>query len=175
MGSSLFANHVSNRADSQRFVLSPSFLPYSHVDPRQLQCAWTKNPVRKPRTEQHFEAMHKRSENLRARLEDFRKYANYLESLLDNCQQTYHPKSCVEFRAHRPSDTDGLGSSTDNLDFDYDFALMTGDDNDANSDTDPTKEICLPTQSLKVCVVRAISCFLIDGSFSSIDRLKRAA
>ncbi|KAF8909703.1 fungal-specific transcription factor domain-containing protein [Gymnopilus junonius] len=117
---------------------------------RQSECTWSKNPVRKPRTEQHFEAMHKRNENLQAHLEDFRKYANYLETLLDNCQQTYHPKSCIDFRTHRPIDTNGLGSSTDIYGLDLEFSLITGDDNDVNSDADPTKEICLPTQSLKI-------------------------
>ncbi|PPQ76231.1 hypothetical protein CVT26_008583 [Gymnopilus dilepis] len=115
---------------------------------RQSECAWTKNPVRKPRTEQHFEAMHKHNANLGASLREFCKYANYLESLLDNCQQTYHPNSCVDFRVHRPADPEGLLNSSTDLDLDLSF--MNGDDNDANSDSDPTKEICLPTQTLKI-------------------------
>jgi len=126
---------------------------HHHVD-RHSQCAWTKNPVRKPRTEQHFEAMHKRAENLSAFVAEYRKYADYIESLLDQCQQDYHPHRKVDFRASRPSDPDGLlGPSPDMLDHDFDFTVTGADDHDGSSDSgsDPTKEICSPAQSLKVC------------------------
>ncbi|KDR76970.1 hypothetical protein GALMADRAFT_95630 [Galerina marginata CBS 339.88] len=118
---------------------------------RQLECAWTKNPVRKPRTEQHFEAMHKRAENLRARVEEYRQYADKLEGLLDIVQQDYNLPLSVDFRASRPSDNDGLLGSSFDLDHDHDYDFsVTVDDNEGSSDSDPTKEICLPTQSLKI-------------------------
>ncbi|PPQ92012.1 hypothetical protein CVT25_004869 [Psilocybe cyanescens] len=119
---------------------------------RQQECAWTKNPVRKPRTEQHFEALHKRAENLALRNNEYRKYADYLESLLDECHQDYHSHRNVDFRASRPSETDVLvGSSTDLLDHDFDFSVLGNEENDLSSDNgDPTKEICIPTQSLKI-------------------------
>ncbi|KIM41300.1 hypothetical protein M413DRAFT_445331 [Hebeloma cylindrosporum] len=120
---------------------------------RDQECAWTKNPVRKPRTEQHFEAMHKRAENLSAFVGEYRKYADYLESLLESCQQDYHPHHKVDFRASRPSDPDGLlGLSPDMLDHDFDYTVMGADDHDGGSDSgsDPTKEICLPAQTLKL-------------------------
>ena len=173
MASSLYANHVSSKADNQRSV-SLSFFPFSYTnaDRCRLQCAWTKNPVRKPRTEQHFEAMHKHNANLGASLREFCKYANYLESLLDNCQQTYHPNSCVDFRVHRPTDPEGLLNSSTDLDLDLSF--MNGDDNDANSDSDPTKEICLPTQTLKVCILALIYHSRADGSYL-VGRSRKAA
>jgi len=101
--------------------------------------------------------MHKRAENLSALLHEFRKYADYLESLLEYCQQ--RPHNNVDFRASRPSDPDGLlGSSPDVLDHDFDFPVM--DDHDRNSDSgnELTREICLPTQTLKVC---GYLCFLL--------------
>ncbi|KAF8152932.1 hypothetical protein B0H34DRAFT_677166 [Crassisporium funariophilum] len=121
---------------------------------RQLECTWTKNPVRKPRTEAHFEAMHKRAENLHKRAEEYRKYADYLESLLDQCQQHHHQHQSFDFRASRPSDNDGLlGPPQDALDNDFDYTIMGADDGDMSSDSgnDPTvKAICLPAQSLKI-------------------------
>lgn len=116
--------------------------------------------MRKPRTEQHFEAMFKRAENLRVRADEFRKYADYLESLLDECQSDYHSHRRVDFRVSRPSESDGLlGQSTDILDHDFDQTSVGVIDNDGGSDSgsDPTKEICSPTQTLKV---RLYSVFL---------------
>ena len=98
--------------------------------------------------------MHKRAENLSAFVAEYRKYADYIESLLDQCQQDYHPHRKVDFRASRPSDPDGLlGPSPDMLDHDFDFTVTGADDHDGSSDSgsDPTKEICSPAQSLKVC------------------------
>ncbi|KAF8961449.1 hypothetical protein BDZ97DRAFT_1829377, partial [Flammula alnicola] len=96
--------------------------------------------------------MHKRAENLLARAVEYRKYADYLESLLDQCQQDYHPHRSIDFRASRPIETDGLlGPSPDMFDNDFDFTSMGVEENDASSDSgNPTKEICIPTQSLKV-------------------------
>ena len=61
-------------------------LLFSHhrVD-RHSQCAQTKKPVATP--EQHSEAMEKRAEKLRAFAEEYRKYADYLESLLEQAKQ----------------------------------------------------------------------------------------
>lgn len=98
--------------------------------------------------------MHKRAENLSAFVGEYRRYADYLESLLEQCQQDYHSHRKVDFRASRPSDPDGLlGPSPDMLDHDFDFTVMGADDHDGSSDSgsDPTKEICSPAQSLKVC------------------------
>ena len=126
---------------------------HHHVN-RHSQCTWTKNPLRKPRTEHHFEAMHKRAENLSVFVREYRTYADYLESLLEQCQQDYHPHYKVDFRVSRPSDPDGLlGPSPNVLDHNFDFTIMGADDHDGSFDSgsDPTKELCSPIQSLKVC------------------------
>lgn len=156
MGSSLFANPAGNRGAIERFVRHCLLHSSDHHVDHRSQCAWTKNPVRKPRSEQYFEAMHKRAENLGALLREYRKYAEYLESLLEHCQQRPHHN--VDFRASRPSDPDGLLVSSPDIDHDFDFVHM--DDHDGNSDpgNDPTKEICLPTQALKV---HGYLCFLL--------------
>ncbi|KAF9555002.1 hypothetical protein CPC08DRAFT_643525, partial [Agrocybe pediades] len=124
---------------------------------RQNECAWTKNPVRKPRTEQHFEAMFKRAENLRVRAEEFRKYSDYLESLLDECHNDFHTHRRVNFRVSRPSDADGLlgQSSGDAVDYDYESPGMGGTEEGDESDpgNNPTKEICSPAQTLENDVV----------------------
>jgi hypothetical protein len=96
--------------------------------------------------------MHKRAENLRARVEEYRQYSDYLESLLEDILRDHHPHRTIDFRASRPSDSDGLlGPSSDVVEHDFDFSVMVTEDNDTSPEPDPTKEICLPTQSLKVC------------------------
>jgi hypothetical protein len=88
--------------------------------------------------------MHKQMENLRKGNTEICHYADYLESLLDKCQQ-YHE---VDFRANRPPDPDvSLGQEDDS------DVMMGGDDNDQGSDdgNDPTvMAICIPPQSLRV-------------------------
>ena len=90
--------------------------------------------------------MHKQMENFRKCSAEAYHYADYLESLLDNCHQYHHAN--VNFRACRPPDPDvSLGQEEDS-----DFA-MGGDDNDQVSDdgNDPTvMAICIPPQSLQV-------------------------
>ncbi|KAJ3517066.1 hypothetical protein NLJ89_g732 [Agrocybe chaxingu] len=118
---------------------------------RASECAWTKNPVRKPRTEQHFEAMYKRTENLRKLVIEYRRYTDYLESLMDQCHGDQHPHRNTDFRSSRPVDLDNIvGAEPDSLDDDFDISI--GNENDGHSEfaNDPTKEICLPTQSLKI-------------------------
>ncbi|KAH9474420.1 Nitrogen assimilation transcription factor nit-4 [Psilocybe cubensis] len=118
---------------------------------RQQECAWTKNPVRKPRTEQHFEALHKRAENLAVRNNEYRKYADYLESLLDECFQDYHSHRTIDFRASRPQETDLPSSSSTNLDHEFDVTVVGDEDNEHDSENgDPAKEICIPPQSLQI-------------------------
>ena len=74
-------------------------------------------------------------------------YANYLESLLDECSQYHHPN--IDFRAARPPDPDLLLGQEDDSD-----VMMGGDDNDQGSSddgNDPTvMAICIPPQSLQV-------------------------
>lgn len=102
--------------------------------------------MRKPRTEAYVEAMHKQAENLRKYLTEFRRYADYLESLLDECYQY----QSTDFRASRPSDSDGfLGQPEVGLDQDFDFS-MGGDDLDDGNDPS-VMAICIPPQSLEVC------------------------
>ncbi|PPQ63888.1 hypothetical protein CVT24_010355 [Panaeolus cyanescens] len=123
---------------------------------RELECAWTKNPARKPRSEAHFEALQKYAENTRKCAEEFRKYADYLESLVDQLHKE-NPARAFDFRSSRPSDIDGIfNGSGVNDDYDHDFdlahmniATMDIEDHE-HHDPDPTKEIRIPTQSFKI-------------------------
>ncbi|KAJ6616846.1 hypothetical protein B0H10DRAFT_2035936 [Mycena sp. CBHHK59/15] len=93
---------------------------------RNSECAWTKEPVRKPRTEAHFEALRKRADALEA-------YSKLLEDMLANCvcQSTGETsRAHLQFRPHE-------------MDEDY-----GGDD--AVSDGDITQELCVPTENLKL-------------------------
>lgn len=111
-----------------------------------IQCRWTKNPARKPRTEMAFEAMQKSKENGIARAQEWRRYAELLEKLLAQCP-SFHYRN-VDFRSHRPLDGDGVLPVEFEPDFDY---TIPGADDDAGADlTDRTKEICRPTPELKV-------------------------
>ena len=144
MEPNLTVRRVNSRVDSKRYPHSLTS-PSTHNSCRS-QCAWAKNPVRKLRTEAHIEALHKQSENLRKCTADFRHYADYLESLLDECQQYHHRSN--DFRAARPPDPDLLLGQEDDFD-----VVMGGDDNDQGSDdgNDPSvMAICIPPQSLQV-------------------------
>ena len=81
------------------------------------------------------------------RLSEVSQYANYLESLLDECPQYHHRN--VDFRAARPPDPDLLLGQEDDSD-----VMMGRDDNDQGSSddgNDPTvMAICIPPQSLQV-------------------------
>ena len=93
--------------------------------------------------------MHKQVENFRKCTADIRHYADYLESLLDECLQ-YHPHGNIDFRASRPPDPDELMGQPED---DFDFTVM-GEENDQGSDdgNDATvMAICIPPQSLQVC------------------------
>jgi hypothetical protein len=87
--------------------------------------------------------MHKQMENFRKCNSEVFRYADYLESLLDE----YHHAN-VNFRAFRPPDPDvSLGQEEDS------DVAMGGDDNDQGSDdgNDPTvMAICIPPLSLQV-------------------------
>lgn len=87
--------------------------------------------------------MHKRVETLRKCNSEVWHYADYLESVLNEC---HHPN--VDFRARRPPDPDvSLGQEDDS------DVMMGGDDNEQGSDdgNDPTvMAICIPPQSLQV-------------------------
>ncbi|KIM40989.1 hypothetical protein M413DRAFT_157684 [Hebeloma cylindrosporum] len=114
---------------------------------RDHECVWTKNPARKLLTGQQFEAMHRRTENLRVFAREYRKYADYLESLLEQCQQDNHQHRNLDFRASRPSDPDGL------LGHDLDFTSMGADEfeeGSSDSGSDPVKELCRPTRTVIV-------------------------
>jgi hypothetical protein len=96
---------------------------------RRPECTWNKNPARKPRTEQHFEALHKRAENLGKVVNEYRKYTDYLESLLDQ-QSTGN----IDFRALRPAIPDELMGNTSFDAQDADFALDLEQDDASDSD-----------------------------------------
>ena len=111
------------------------------------QCTWAENPGRKPRSEAYIEAMHKQAENYRKFMGEIRQYADYLETLLDDCP---HHRS-LDFRSKRPSDPDASLGQDDDSDF-----MMGGEDNDQGSDDeiDPYQAnvmaICIPPLSLQV-------------------------
>ncbi|KAJ7731550.1 hypothetical protein DFH07DRAFT_755597 [Mycena maculata] len=60
---------------------------------REAECAWTKGPVRKPRTEAHFEALRKRTDALKA-------YSKLLEDMLAKCvcRQSGNSNGHLQFR-----------------------------------------------------------------------------
>ena len=73
------------------------------------------------------------------------RYAEFLESRLDECSQHHHPN--IDFRAARPSDPDVFLGGEDDSD------VMMEDDNDQGSvdGNDATiMAICIPPQSLQV-------------------------
>ena len=117
------------------------------------QCTWGRNTVRKgkikkivrkPQTEPYIEALYKQVEILRKRNSEIWKYAESLESLLDECSQYHHPN--VDFRAARPPDPDGLLGQEDDFE-----VMMGGDDQGSDTGNDPpVMEICVPDQSLQV-------------------------
>lgn len=109
---------------------------------RELECTWTKNHVRKPRTEAYVEAMHKQAENLRKRLAEFRNYADQLESRLKDCPQHRN----TDFRASRPSDSDGLMDDVVEPDFD----INDQGSDDASGNDPAVMAICIPPQRLQV-------------------------
>ena len=81
------------------------------------------------------------------RLSEVSQYANYLESLLDECPQYHHRN--VDFRAARPPDPDLLLGQEDDSD-----VMMGRDDSDQGSSDDGNDStvmaICIPPQSLQV-------------------------
>ncbi|KAJ7116214.1 hypothetical protein C8R43DRAFT_1242292 [Mycena crocata] len=91
---------------------------------RESECAWTKQPVRKPRTEAHFEALRKRADALEV-------YSKLLEDMLSKCvcQKSGNADSHLQFRPQE----------------------MEEDlDEEAISDVGITQELCVPTENLKL-------------------------
>ena len=85
-------------------------------------------------------------EILRKSYSEVLRYAEYLESQLDDCSKYHHPN--VDFRANRPTDHDVLPRREDDFDI-----MMGGDDNDRGSDdeADPmVMAISIPPQCLVV-------------------------
>ena len=77
---------------------------------------------------------------------DSRRYADYLESLLDECPN----HRSIDFRASRPQDPEVLLGQEDDTD-----VVMGGDDNDHDQGSDDGNDpsvmaICIPPQSLQV-------------------------
>lgn len=94
------------------------------------QCSWGRDvPVRKPRSEAHFEALRRRTDALQA-------YASMLEGMLARCvcqDVSAHLQSHPD-RSEEGSGVDGSDSDTDLLDSDEEYI---------------TQELCVPTQALK--------------------------
>lgn len=88
--------------------------------------------------------MHKRAENLCAVLNEFRRYADYLESLLD--QQTI---GNTNFRALRPSVPNGLMGNISLEPQDAEFTLEI-EHYETSESEDPTLQIRLPARGLTV-------------------------
>ncbi|KAJ7151912.1 hypothetical protein C8R43DRAFT_846056, partial [Mycena crocata] len=94
------------------------------VSGRELECAWTKQPVRKPRTEAHFEALRKRADALEV-------YSKLLEDMLSKCvcQKSGNADSHLRFRPQE---------------------MEEDEDEEAISDAGITQELCVPTENLKL-------------------------
>ncbi|KAJ7151910.1 hypothetical protein C8R43DRAFT_1190624 [Mycena crocata] len=93
------------------------------VSGRELECAWTKQPVWKPRTEAHFEALRKRADALEV-------YSKLLEDMLSKCvcQKSGNADSHLRFRPQE---------------------MEEDEDKEAISDAGITQEFCVPTENLK--------------------------
>ena len=105
-----------------------------------LQCSWTKNPVRKPRTEQHFEAMRKK-------MHAFKSYALQLEVLVENCKREHGQGLDIGSSGllSRPQEMDFMEDS-DSEDCEYEI-----DEEPASDIDDPVDEIFGSAPILKVC------------------------
>ncbi|KAJ7062679.1 fungal-specific transcription factor domain-containing protein [Mycena amicta] len=94
---------------------------------RELECSWMKEPVRKPRTEAHFEALRKRADALEA-------YSRLLEERLAKCScQSSVDDGHLQFRLEQM----GRGQAHDE---DSDGAVSEG--------ADITQELCVSTENL---------------------------
>ncbi|TFK31543.1 hypothetical protein BDQ12DRAFT_739935 [Crucibulum laeve] len=92
---------------------------------REDECTWTKQTARQPRTEAHFEAMRKRADALQ-------KCRREHGGISDNGQ------SYLQFR---PLDADGMALPDE---------MEVEEDETSDGTDDPTQELCLPTQNLKL-------------------------
>ncbi|KAJ7481446.1 hypothetical protein FB451DRAFT_128986 [Mycena latifolia] len=98
---------------------------------RDSECSWGRNiPVRKPRTEAHFESLRKRADALQA-------YVDFLEGMLSKCmcqdvstRAQYRPDQAREYYSGR----EASDSDLDTLD----------------SEEEITRELCVPVQALKL-------------------------
>ncbi|KAJ7084068.1 hypothetical protein B0H15DRAFT_784495 [Mycena belliarum] len=95
---------------------------------RDAECTWGRDsPVRKPRTEAHFEALRKRADALQA-------YVDLLEGFLAKCV-------CQDVSAHaqhRPDQASGYCSEKE----------MSDSDPETLEDEDITQELCVPSRNL---------------------------
>ncbi|KAJ7062675.1 hypothetical protein C8F01DRAFT_948653, partial [Mycena amicta] len=92
---------------------------------RELECSWMKEPVRKPRTEAHFEALRKRADASEA-------YSRLLEERLTRC-------CCQSFGDDfRPQKMDPEQTNEEDS------------DGGASDGADITEELCVPTENLKL-------------------------
>ncbi|KAJ7062681.1 hypothetical protein C8F01DRAFT_985817, partial [Mycena amicta] len=92
---------------------------------RKMECAWTKETVRKPRTEAHFEALRKHADALEA-------YLRVLEERLAkcSCQIVNDGQGHLQFRPEQIDEDSDEGAGSDEADI--------------------TQELCVPTASLKL-------------------------
>ncbi|KAF7297474.1 Zn(2)-C6 fungal-type domain-containing protein [Mycena indigotica] len=92
---------------------------------RKAECAWLKEPVRKPRSEAHFEALRKRVDALES-------YSQLLEQRLAGCHcqnnDGENAQNHIQLRPQVDDESDGGQSS----------------------DGDITQELCMPTERLKL-------------------------
>ncbi|KAJ6565451.1 hypothetical protein DFH09DRAFT_919459 [Mycena vulgaris] len=97
---------------------------------RNGECSWGRNvPVRKPRTEAHFESLRKRADALQA-------YAERLEGLLTKCV-------CQDVSAHALARPEPAGEYSGRE------ASESDADSTLESDDEITQELCVDTQALK--------------------------
>ncbi|KAF7292148.1 hypothetical protein MIND_01241800 [Mycena indigotica] len=99
---------------------------------RQAECAWTKQPVRKPRTEAHFEALRKRADALES-------YTRLLERQLATCR-------CRTAFGYGSSSQGGGADAAVGVDEE----AVEEEPSDERNQTDITQELCVPTAKLKL-------------------------
>ncbi|TFK73146.1 hypothetical protein BDN72DRAFT_247733 [Pluteus cervinus] len=97
---------------------------------RQDECTWDKEKIRKPRTEQHFEAMRKK-------MHAFKSYALQLEVLVENCKREHGQGLDIGSSGllSRPQEMDFMEDS-DSEDCEYEI-----DEEPASDIDDPVDEI----------------------------------
>ncbi|KAJ3560388.1 hypothetical protein NP233_g10873 [Leucocoprinus birnbaumii] len=105
---------------------------------RQSECSYGKEPPRRPRTEAHFQAMLKDNEILR-------EYIRLLESVLEQCSKEHPGSKAHKYLESRPANLEEIPESPEEV-----VNEVVEEEEEGQDDNDVAKELCLPTQNLRL-------------------------